>query len=225
MTLTDIAFSKYAIFVDNVWEYIFNQREKNANVFKANDWIYSEYILCGSVRVLHDSPRVLSLHRCYYFLSSSHLVIWGADKNGLLDDSSLFLQPASVPPSLYFQVRIDQTGNVFILLLSVMSEAAVRQSVSASSYRFKFLFRASSFSTIDLWINPKQTVINSEPPDKVSSSCFIPSVIWCEWMLITSCVSLWPRRWSLFGSGATPKPNQNPSDRFCFLLCHWQWDV
>lgn len=37
MTLTDIAFSKYAIFVDNVWEYIFNQREKNANVFKAND--------------------------------------------------------------------------------------------------------------------------------------------------------------------------------------------
>ncbi len=134
-------------------------------------------------------------------------MIWGADKKkGLLDDSSLSLQPASVPTNLYFQVKSDQTGNVFIPFLSVMSEAAVRHSLSATSYRFTVLFRASSFTTIDLWINPKQNVINSEPLDKVSSSLFIPSVIWCWWMLITSYVSLWPRRWSIL----LQEPHRNP---------------
>lgn len=95
--------------------------------------------LCAS---LHSEVCLVGF--CYFF-SSSHLLIWLADKNPTARWVSLFIfllpQPASVQTRLYFQVRRELTENVFIfsflffffsLSKKYIWEAAVRQSPSVS---------------------------------------------------------------------------------------------
>lgn len=154
-------------------------------------------------------------------------------KKSLLDDSSLFfiiiifsLQPASVHPQPLFPGEKKRPDRERLYpSLSVMSEAAVRHSLSASSYRFTFLlFRASSSTTIDLWINPKQSVINSEPPDGgvILPLCPISHLMPVDVNHFLR-VPVTPTDGPLFFFFLVraQNPNQNLSNWFCFpFVCH-----
>lgn len=95
-----------------------------------------EMFLKRYLRVHWSMFSAFALHTSYYFLSSSHLLIWVADKRRLPDDSSFFpppLQPASVHPSFLFPGKERQDGEcLYPFFLSLMSEATVWHSLSAS---------------------------------------------------------------------------------------------
>lgn len=139
-----------------------------------------EMFLKRYLRVHWSMFSAFALHTSYYFLSSSHLLIWVADKRRLPDDSSFFpppLQPASVHPSFLFPGKERQDGEClypFFFKFNVRSRS-VALTVSEPPLTGSY---SSSFAAIDLCVNSKQSVINSEPPDKVSSSLFVPSLIW-----------------------------------------------
>lgn len=138
-----------------------------------------EMFLKRYLRVHWSMFSAFALHTSYYFLSSSHLLIWVADKRRLPDDSSFFPHPSNLLlfiPAFYFQGRSDKTGNVFILFFRFnVRSRSVTLTVSKPPLTGSY---SSSFAAIDLCVNSKQSVINSETPDKVSSSLFVPSLIW-----------------------------------------------
>ena len=120
----------------------------HANMSQRNDWMYSKTSRCVCVCVCVSCEIVeplkslsVSLHRCHYFLSSSHLVIWGADKKRTAWWFISFF--FFFPPTWFSSSRsfISEWGAgpdgerlyPFFFFLSVMSEAAVRHSLSASS--------------------------------------------------------------------------------------------
>lgn len=79
-------------------------------------------------------------------------------------------------PAFYFQGRSDKTGNVFILFFFKFNVRSRSVALTVSEPPLTGSY-SSSFAAIDLCVNSKQSVINSEPPDKVSSSLFVPSLI------------------------------------------------
>lgn len=123
-----------------------------------NFWVcnYNSLTTEGSSRVCTD-PIISALPPTWW-----HEVLIKV----LLDDSSFSLP--SFQSLLPGEEQPDR--NIFIPLFkcNVRSRSAtltVREPSRAGSS-----FTASSFATIDLWINPEQSGINSEPPDEMSSS-------------------------------------------------------
>ena len=124
-TWTDPTFSTHPVCVDSVWESLFDQSERMQICLKETTECIQKHLgVCACVRVcvcvLWDS-RTTEEHRCRYFLSSSHLVIWGADKKRtawwFISFFFFFfpLQPDSLHRGLLFlSEEQDQMGNVFI---------------------------------------------------------------------------------------------------------------
>lgn len=143
----------------------------NANVFEAKAWICSNIsvclrsTVCDPLKCLGGTDAIISSHPPTWWFE----VLIEKDR---LMIHPFFLQPAPV------HLRCDQTGNVFILLKCNVRSRSATLTVSLV-YRFTFPFRAGAAATIGSRINPSRGVINSEPPDKMSSPLFVPSVTWC----------------------------------------------